>query len=126
MGFVEGQRGVRVTVNNPPTSGSMQGKTGSVEVIISLSQPPMLSRLFHPDDFIIDGRAVATFGGPGCVLALNPTQKSAVLAAGNTTVNMPKCNFISDSTASNAFTGSGSAPVPINKRLPVGGITAKY
>src|SRR5271167_4966781 len=46
MGFVDGQNGVTVAVNNPPASGSMEGKLGSVEVIISLTQPPMLSRLF--------------------------------------------------------------------------------
>jgi hypothetical protein len=124
MGFVDGQKGVTVTVNNPPKSGPLKGKLGSVEVFISLTQAPMLSRLFHPANFIIDGRAVATYGGPGCVLALDPTVKSALLAGGNTTVNMPKCNIVSDSSASNSLTVSGSASVTVNAAIAVGGISA--
>jgi hypothetical protein len=124
MGFVDGQNNVTVTVNNPPASGPLVGKLGSVEVLISLTQAPMLSRLFHPGNFIIDGRAVATYGGPGCVLALDPTVKSALLAGGSTIVNMPKCNIVSDSNASASLTVSGSASVTVNAAIAVGGINA--
>jgi hypothetical protein len=124
MGFVDGQSGVTVTVNNPPASGSLAGKAGSVEVIISLSQPPFLSRLFHPSNFVIDGRAVATYGGPGCVLALDPTVSGALAAGGNTTVNMPKCNLVSDSSATSSLEVYGSASVTVNEAVAVGGISA--
>jgi Putative Flp pilus-assembly TadE/G-like len=124
MGFVDGQNSVTVTVNNPPASGSLEGKLGSVEVIISQTQPPMLSRLFHPSNFIIDGRAVATFGGPACVLALDPTAKNALTSGGSTIVNMPKCNFVSDSNASDSLSVGGSASVTINAAIAVGGINA--
>ena len=124
MGFVDGQNGVTVTVNNPPASGSLKGKLGSVEVIISQTQPPMLSRLFHPGDFVIDGRAVATYGGPACVLALDPTAKNALASGGSTIVNMPKCNFVSDSSASSSLSVSGSASVTINAAIATGGINA--
>ena len=124
MGFVDGQNGVTVTVNNPPTTGSLAGKTGSVEVIISLTQPPFLSRLFHPGDFIIDGRAVATYGGPACVLALDPTASSALEAGGNTVVDMPKCNIVSDSSATTSLDVYGSASVTVNAAIASGGISA--
>jgi hypothetical protein len=124
MGFVDGQNGVTVTVNNPPASGSLKGKLGSLEVIISQTQPPMLSRLFHPSDFVIDGRAVATYGGPACVLALNPTAKSALASGGSTTVNMPKCNLVSDSSDSSSLSVSGSASVTVNAAIATGGISA--
>jgi Putative Flp pilus-assembly TadE/G-like len=124
MGFVDGQNSVTVTVNNPPASGSLKGKLGSIEVIISLTQPPLLSRLFHLGDFVIDGRAVATYGGPACVLALDPTVKNALLAGGSTIVNMPKCNIVSDSNASNSLAVSGSASVTVNAAIAVGGISA--
>jgi putative Flp pilus-assembly TadE/G-like protein len=124
MGFVDGQNGVTVTVNNPPASGSLKGKSGSVEVIISLPQPPMLSRLFHTSDYIIDGRAVATYGGPACVLALDPTAKNALTSGGSTIVNMPKCNLVSDSSASSSLSVSGSASVTVNAAIAVGGINA--
>jgi hypothetical protein len=124
MGFVDGQNGVTVTVNNPPASGSLAGKLGSVEVVISLTQPPFLSRLFHPSNFVIDGRAVATYGGPACVLALDPTAKNALTAGGSTTVNMPKCNLVSDSSASSSLSVGGSASVTVNGAIAVGGINA--
>jgi hypothetical protein len=124
MGFVDGQNGVTVTVNNPPASGALKGKLGSVEVIISLTQPPILSRLFHPGDFIIDGRAVATYGGPACVLALDPTAKNALASGGSTIVNMPKCNLVSDSNASSSLSVSGLASVTVNAAIAVGGINA--
>ena len=93
-------------------------------MIISLTQPPMLSRLFHPSNFIINGRAVATFGGPACVLALDPTAKNALTSGGSTIVNMPKCNFVSDSNASSSLSVGGSASVTINEAIAVGGINA--
>jgi hypothetical protein len=124
MGFVDGQNGVTVTVNNPPTSGSLRGKLGSVEVLISLTQPPFLSRLFHPGDFVIDGHAVATYGGPACVLALDPTAKNALASGGNTIVDMPKCNLVSDSNASSSLSVGGSASVTVNAAIAVGGINA--
>ena len=124
MGFVDGQNSVTVTVNNPPASGPLVGKLGSVEVIISQTQPPMLSRLFHPANFIIDGRAVATFGGPACVLALDPTAKNALTSGGSTIVDMPKCNLVSDSNASASLSVGGSASVTINAAIAVGGINA--
>ena len=124
MGFVDGQNGVTVTVNKPPASGPLAGKTASVEVIITLTQPPMLSRLFHPGNFIIDGRAVATFGGPACVLALDPTVKNALSSGGSTIVNMPKCNLVSDFNASDSLSVGGSASVMVNAAIAVGGINA--
>jgi hypothetical protein len=125
MGFVNGQNGVTVTVNSPPASGLSTGKAGYVEVVISLTQPPFLSRLFHPGDFIIDGRAVAQYaGGPACVLALDKTASGALSAGGSTVVNMPKCNIVSDSSATTSLTVFGSASVTVNEAVAVGGIGA--
>jgi Putative Flp pilus-assembly TadE/G-like len=125
MGFVNGQNGVTVTVNSPPASGPSTGKGGYVEVIISLPQAALLSRLFHPSNYTIDGRAVAQYGGgPACVLALDPTASSALAAGGNTTVNMPKCNIVSDSRASTSLTVFGSASVTVNEAIASGGISA--
>lgn len=89
MGFVDGQNSVTVTVNNPPASGPLVGKLGSVEVIISQT------------------------GGPACVLALDPTAKNALTSGGSTIVDMPKCNFVSDSNASASLSVGGSASVTI-------------
>ncbi len=96
-----------------------------VEVIVSATQPPLLSRLFHPSDYVIDGRAVAAFGGgPGCVMALDPTAQKALYAGGNATVSMPDCNLVSDSSASNAIDVAGSPSVTVNGACGNGGISA--
>jgi hypothetical protein len=125
MGFVDGQGGVSVTVNSPPASGPSTGKGGYVEVIISLPQPPMLSSLFHPSNYTIGGRAVAQYsGGPACVLALDPTASGALAAGGSTVVNMPKCNIVSDSSATTSLTVFGSASVTVNEAIASGGISA--
>ncbi len=123
MGFVDGQGGVTVTVNYPPASGPSAGKAGYVEVIISLAQPPMLSRLFHSSNYTIDGRAVATYGA-ACVLALDPTAKNALTSGGSTIVDMPKCNLVSDSNSSASLSVGGSASVTVNEAIAVGGINA--
>jgi hypothetical protein len=84
----------------------------------------MLSRLFHPSDFVIDGQAVGTFGGPACVLALDPTAKNALASGGSTVVDMPKCNIVSDSSASSSLSVGGSASVTVNAAIATGGINA--
>ena len=90
-----------------------------------MTQPPMLSNLFHPSDFVIEGRAVAAYGGgPGCVMALNSSASGAISAGGNTTVNMPSCTLISDSSASDAIKIYGSNSVAVNGACGVGGISA--
>ena len=96
-----------------------------VEVIVSVTQPPMLSDLFHPSGYVIDGRAVAAYGGgPGCVMALDPTAQKAIYGGGNATVDMPNCNLVSDSSASNSIDVTGSPSVTVNGACGNGGISA--
>jgi Putative Flp pilus-assembly TadE/G-like len=125
MGYVDGQNGVIVTVNSPPASGPNAGTASMVEVIVSTTQPSLLSALFHPAGYVIDGRAVAAYGGgPGCVMALDPTAQKAIYGGGNATVSMPYCNLVSDSSASNAIDVSGSPSVTVNGACGVGGVSA--
>ena len=125
MGYVDGQNGVTVTVNSPPASGPHAGTASMVEVIVSKTQPPLLSALFHPSNYVIHGRAVAAYGGgPGCVMALDPTAQKALYAGGNATVSMPNCNLVSNSSASNAIDVSGSPSVTVNGACGDGGISA--
>jgi len=125
MGYVGGQNGVTVTVKSPPVDGPNAGKASVVEVIVSTTQAPMLSALFHPSNYVIDGRAVAAYGGgPGCVMALDPTAQKALYAGGNATVSMPNCNLVSDSSASNAIDVTGSPSVTVNGACGNGGISA--
>ena len=132
MGYVDGQNGVTVQVYTPLSSDPSAepsdpnyNKPSVVEVIVSLTQPPMLSNLFHPSNYVIEGRAVAAYGGgPGCVMALDPTAQKALYAGGNATVSMPDCNLVSDSSASNAIDVSGSPSVTVNGACGDGGISA--
>ena len=125
MGYADGQNGVSVTVNSPPASGPNAGKASVVEVIVSTTRPPLLSALFHPADYVINGRAVAAYGGgPGCVIALDPAAQKALYASGNATVDMPNCNLVSDSSAANAIDVGGSPSVTVNGACGNGGISA--
>ena len=96
-----------------------------VEVIISVTQPPLLSSILHLSNYVIDGRAVAAYGGgPGCVMALSASASGALSVGGNTTVDMPTCTLVSDSSASDAVKISGSNSVTVNGVCGVGGISA--
>jgi len=45
-GFVDGQQGVHVTLNNPPVSGSRAGQSDAYEVVISTPEELFLSKFF--------------------------------------------------------------------------------
>jgi len=123
-GYVNGDNSVAVTVNQPPSSGNYTTTSQAVEVIVSQSQPRMLSSLFGSGPVIITARAVAVpNAGTGCVLALDPTASSAVKVSGSNQLNLIKCNLYSDSNANPSLDVSGSAAVSANQVGVVGNIS---
>lgn len=101
-GFVNGQAGTVVTVNNPPLSGPHTADNKYVEVIISQPQPVVLAKLLRPGDFDVGGRAVAalvsTSGTDFCMLGLQKTGY-AVEIMNNVNLANPTCGIASDSTS---------------------------
>jgi Flp pilus assembly protein TadG len=102
-----------ITVNVPPTSGADAGRANSVEVILSETQPLLLSSVFVEEPVTVRARAVARLdpGAQACVLALSPTAPGAVTVAGSTTVTLNGCDLASNSTAPDSVAMQGSGAV---------------
>ncbi len=123
-GYVDGANSVAVTVNQPPSSGNYTTASQAVEVIVSQSQPRMLSSLFGSGPVVITARAVAVpNSGTGCVLGLDPTASSTVSVSGSNNLNLINCNLYSDSNAAPSLNVSGSANVSANQVGVVGTVS---
>ena len=125
-GYVDGQNGVTVSVNQPPTSGSHTGTATAIEVIIQQPQPRFLSGLFLSSNPTVSARAVAIdppVTGNGCILALDKTANQAVSVSGSANVNSV-CDIVANSNAANAINMSGSGTITTPCLVAVGGVQA--
>ncbi|WP_245288304.1 TadE/TadG family type IV pilus assembly protein [Bradyrhizobium sp. Ec3.3] len=115
-GYTNGLNNVTISVSQPPTTGSYVANTQAVEVVVSQSQPRLLSALFGSDPVLITARSVAMpNSGAGCVLALDSTASPAVNVSGSNQLNLIKCNLYSNSSASPSLNVSGSGTVAANQ-----------
>ena len=122
-GYVNNIGDVTVAVNSPPTTGTYPN--GSVEVIVSRQQKPILMSLFRKSAYTIAGRSVAVAGatGNGCILALDTSSSDiGISAGGSPVVNMPNCAAYSNSPATDSAYIGGSASVTLHSLYAVGGI----
>ncbi|MCC2108430.1 MAG: Tad domain-containing protein [Hyphomicrobiales bacterium] len=122
-GYVNNVGDVTVSVNSPPTTGTYPN--GSVEVIVSRQQKPILMSLFRKTAYTIAGRSVAVAGatGNGCILALDTSSSdTGISAGGSPVVNMPNCAAYSNSPATDSAYIGGSASVTLHSLYAVGGI----
>jgi Putative Flp pilus-assembly TadE/G-like len=109
QGYVDGQNGATVAVNQPPTSGSYTGTATAIEVIITQPQPRFLAGLFLSSNPTVTARAVATIGGSGaCILALDATANQAINVTGSAIVNSPACDIVANSNSASAFNMGGA------------------
>ncbi len=102
-GYTDGQNGVTVTINTPPTSGPNTGLSGFVEAIVQYSQPTFFMRVLGINSSLIGGRAVAFDGansGTGCLTALNQSAGDTIHLQGSFNVDAPGCTVIDNSKAS--------------------------
>lgn len=107
-GYVNGQNGVTVAVNSPPSTGTRTSDNSAVEVIVTANVQPMLSKIAHPSDYKVVGRTVAAAGmAAGCALALNPAASWGISVGGTAAVDMSKCAIYSNSTTTSTFTSNG-------------------
>ncbi len=121
--YVNGNNGVTVTVNSPPTSGNHTTDTGAVEVIITRSKPLVLANLFLGASPTLQARAVAAPGASGCVLALDQSAVTDVTDNGNTVLNLNDCNIYVNSPATNALRLVGGATINANAAYVHGNYT---
>lgn len=121
MGFVDGQDGVTVAVNNPPTQGNYTTNNNAWEVIISKPQQMWLANLFLSSQPVATARAVAMQSGSlVCMLILDPTASSALDLQGNPAISTPNCSIQVNSNSASAVTSGGSGTISSNAVKIVG------
>lgn len=110
-GATNGQEGVTVTVNSPPTNGPNSGVPGDVEVIIQQPNPTVFMRMFKYDSLSVAARAVAGTPLPTktCVYVLSPTGAGAMQLSGSFDVSVSHCGVMVDSSDPDALQFAGSS-----------------
>lgn len=122
-GFVQGTKGVDVTVNQPPKSGPYVTNQKAVEVIVREPQTRLFSSLFAAGSLSISARSVAVgIGGKGCVISLDPTASGATTLQGTAAVELKGCSLYDNSNHSSALTVGGSGTLSAESVNTVGGI----
>ncbi len=107
-GFTNGQDGVVVTVNHPPTSGPYAGKQRFLAVTVSQDQPTYFMRLFNFNAATVRARAGAGMvSSPNCIYVLEKTSDKALQITGNAGATL-QCGVAIDSTNANALVANGS------------------
>ena len=126
LGYVDNDdAGISVTVNSPPASGPNTGNTQATEVLIALSQQPMLTRAFRSANYTIGARSVSIMSSttdPGCVMALDPSGAGSLNLSGNPRVAANGCDVIVNSSSASALTGNGNGSLSAARLDIVGGV----
>ena len=60
-GFTNGSNGVTVTINNPPTRGTMQGQTNALEAIVAQSTSTYFMQMFSVNTVSVGGYAAGSY-----------------------------------------------------------------
>jgi Putative Flp pilus-assembly TadE/G-like len=111
-GFTIGQKGVTVTVNNPPKSGPNTSNTGAYEVIITQPQTRFFAGVLGAAPTISGRSVVLVAGSPACILALDPVASGSaandVGLSGGATITATKCVVAANSSSSTAVSLSGA------------------
>ena len=112
-----------VALNNPPVNGGYIEDNEAVEVVLTRTVPRMFSSIYGEGDISITARAVAAVqdASQACVLALNPTANGAITVTGNGASMLTLCDFVANSTASDAFEMSGASATAMANCVRTGG-----
>lgn len=103
---------MKVEVNIPPVEGPQKGNASATEVILTLSQEPMLTRVFRDERYTIRARTVGIVPGiGGCMLALDATANGAISAGGTTVTTLNNCSVYSNSSSSQSINTNGGGSI---------------
>jgi Flp pilus assembly protein TadG len=121
-GLTDGQAGVSIRVNSPPTSGPYAGNAKAVEVIVSRPMLTFFSQMFGGTASTLTVRSVSLIGRAGdvCVLALNPTKQYAVLVNGQPVITLTDCALQINSNAAQGLLVNGGAKITADQIRLVG------
>ncbi len=120
-GFINGQNGVTVTLNNPPDASSKYaGNTSAYQVIIT-KKPTLFFGALLGSAPTIAAQATAMASGSTtttttstithatCLLALDPSAGPALNVSGSGLVNLPNCDADANSSSSKALEVQGGS-----------------
>lgn len=124
-GYNTATPGTTVTVHTPPASGHFAANTKAVEVIVTMSQPRLLTAVFSSTPLTITARAVALAAnaGNGCVLSLDPGARGATNSQGSSAIVLTGCAVYDDSGNSSGLVNGGSATINAESVNVVGGVS---
>ncbi len=122
-GFTDGQGGVTVTVNNPPSGGYSTTDSTGVEVIVAQKVSTFFMGAVGASPVGLQARAVARqASGTVCVVSLDAAAAGAFTASNGANVQMG-CGIMVNSASSTAFTVSGGTTVKAGSIWVTGGST---
>ena len=128
-GFTDGSNGVTVTINNPPTRGTMVGETNAVEALVKQSTGTYFMGTFGFKNVTVGGRAAGAYTsstgagsgtGSGCVYVLDSA------SADSQTLNVQgssptfNCGVVVESPNANAVYLSGALVVTMGTGYTLG------
>jgi len=121
-GFTNGDSGVTVTVNVPPSTGPNAGDSSFLEAIVSKPVPTFFMRLFGFSKMTIKARAVAGVPSAGqvCIWIMADSGPSLHLQ-GSYDIEAPECGIYVNSPTSDAFGDTGNGGTVNAKFLEVVG-----
>ena len=110
-GYTDGQSGVTVAINNPPSTGPNASNTAYVEAIVTKPEPTYFLRVLGVSSMTVSARAVAYEGnGPNCIYVLDPSASGAMSINGNVNVQS-SCGLMVDSSSSSGLTVKGNVTI---------------
>ena len=121
-GYTNGQNGVTVAMNNPPSTGPNSSDAAYVEAIVTMPEPTYFLRVLGVSSISVSARAAAYEGnGPNCIYVMDPSASSAMSVNGNVTVQSG-CGLLVDSSASNGLAATGNVTIA----APTIGVVGNY
>jgi Flp pilus assembly protein TadG len=121
-GYTNGQSGITVAINNPPSTGPNSSNSAYVEAIVTGSEPTYFLRLLGVNSMTVSARAVAYEGnGANCIYVLNPSASAALSVNGNVTIQT-SCGLLVDSSSSSGISATGNVTVT----APTIGVVGNY
>jgi hypothetical protein len=120
-GYSNGQNGVTVAINNPPSTGPNASNAAYVEAIVTMPEPTYFLRVLGVSSINVSARAVGyKGGGPNCIYVMDPSASSAMSASGSAVIQS-NCGLLVDSSASNGLAANGGATLTASSIGVVGG-----
>ena len=113
--------GDQITINNPPSAGSITVDDDAVEVIVRVRSPKFLSSVIDSEERWISSRAVGLGETNNtCLWSLEPSAPAAIKVAGGSNVEFT-CGVFSNSSDAEAITLAGTGSCLTGSEIKVVG-----